>query len=328
MSSRAGHHGDVTYKFEDAGFRNSPTDDQYKIFGGNVTFDTWEGSHQAIRVFNAEEYAAEIIGQTFDGAWGVSFQLTEPPWWLAGVLGQPGSGTQVGTTSAYEFTYSNTDANNPTTFRLYLPTDGFTNYEMLEGCTISTVTVDQTFDGSPDVSLSGAYAGEPNSQSTPSVSINAFTESTFQNRDAELQVGGSTVAKSQNTSITFEANVELKGEIGSETAVDFVPKVFDPNATFDKIIYASPTVDFLDRFRGSTQANIEMIYDNGQTGDNQYIAEFQVNDQFPDQFSESGRNDPEADLIRELQGMGETAQGRIVTDADDPDTAGEVPGLG
>jgi len=86
---RAGHHGDVGYVFEDAGYDTEPNDTDVKVFGSNATMDTFEASYQAVRVYNASRTAAEIIEQNFDGGWGVTFELSEPPWWLAGVFGQP-----------------------------------------------------------------------------------------------------------------------------------------------------------------------------------------------------------------------------------------------
>lgn len=302
---RAGHHGDVVYVFEDNGFDTTPSDTTFKNFGGNTTVDTLEGGHQAVRVFNASRKAAEIIQQLFDGAWSVTCDLTDPPWWLAGVFGQPTSTLISG--SLYEHKYSLGDSNNPVPLRLYLPTDGFNKYEMLAGCVIASVSVDQSPDGSPELSISGAYAREPVRQSSPSVTIPSFTESTFSNRHAELKVGGTTVGRAQNTSITLETGTELVPEIGSANMVDFSPKTFAPDVSFDKIKWIGQSVDPLDRFKQASSADVSLGYDNGETGDSQYAVDWTVTDSFPNSWSESGRNDPESNLIEELQEMGEDA---------------------
>lgn len=313
---RAGHHGDVVYVFEDSGFNTSPTDTTPKVFGGNTTMDTYEGSHQAVRVFNAGRSAAEIIEQLFDGAWSVSFNLTEPPWWLAAVFGQPTSTSLAG--NLYEHVYTLTNGNDPVSLRLYTPTDGFNEYEVLGGAVVASVTVDQSPDGSPEVTVTGAYASEPTRQSTPSISIPNFAESTFSNRHAEVQADGSTVGRAQNTNLSLEAGTELVDEIGSENAVDFSPKTFAPDISFSKIRWVGETVDMLQSFKDATSAAVSLIYDNGQTGDAQYMVEWDVSGALPNQWSESGRNDPEADLVEELQHMAETASVTVTEDSATP----------
>lgn len=315
--TRAGHHGSIVYVFEDQGFDTTPTDSTFKVFGGNATPDTTEGSHNAVRVFNADRKAAEIIRQTFDGSWSVTCDLTEPPWWLAALFGQPSS-VETATTGLYDHTYSLSNGNDPVSLRLYMPTDGFSDYEMFAGAVIANVSVDQSQDGSPELTINGAYAREPVRQSTPSVSIPDFAESTFSNRHAELQVGGTTVGRAQNTTINLEANTELVGEIGSENAVDFVPKAWEPNATHDKILWVGQAVDQLQRFKDATQASVSLAYDNGATGTDQFAVDFEVVDGFPNDWSESGRNDPDADLMQELQEMGEDATVTVTQDVATP----------
>jgi len=148
--SRAGHHGDVGYTFEDAGYDAAPNDSTVKTFGGNATMDTFDASHEAVREYNASRTAAEIIEQAFDGGWGVTFDLgAEPPWWLAGILGQPTSTNVSG--SLYDYTYDLDNGNDPVSLRLYAPTEGFSNYEMLPGCYIVSASIDQSQGDSPEV---------------------------------------------------------------------------------------------------------------------------------------------------------------------------------
>lgn len=316
--SRGGHHGDVAYVFEDGGFNASPVDTTFKGFGGNATLDTLDGSHNAVRVFNADRKAAEIIEQTFDGSWSVTTEgFTEPPWWLAGVFGQPVS-TQVGTTALYEHNYSIGDGNDPISLRLYMPTDGFANYKYIGGAVIASVSVDQSSDGSPEISITGAYAQEPQTASTLSPAAPAFAESSFSNRHAEARIGGTTVGKAQNTTFNLEANTELVGEIGSENAVDFIPQAFEPDVTFDKIISTTQSVDPLSEFTGGTSATVELIYDNGATGNAQYIVDFNASGALPNDWSESGRNDPDATLNEELQNMAEDASVMVTEDVAAP----------
>lgn len=321
--TRAGHHGDVVYVFEDNGFDSSPSDSTFKNFGSNATMDTFEGSHEAVRVFNADREAANIIRQNFDGAWSVTCDLGDPPWWLAAIFGQPTA--TVVSDPLYDFDYDFTNSNDPVSLRLYAPTDGFSDYEMVPGAVIAQVQVSQSTDGSPELSISGAYAREPVRQSSPSVSIPTFDEETFANRHAEVQVGGTTVGRAQNTNVDLQANTELVSEIGAENAVDFSPKTFAPDVTHDKIVWVGQSTDPLDRFKQATQANINLIYDNGESGSDQYKVDWQVSSSFPNSWSESGRNDPEADLMEELQEMGETASVTVTTDSHDG--SGNPPGI-
>lgn len=316
--SRSGHHGDIAYLFENNGFDASPTDSTFKGFGGNARLETFEGSHQAVRVFNAGRTAAEIIEQTFDGAWSITTEgFTEPPWWFSTIYGSPSS-TETATTGLYDHVYDLANNNDPQSLRLYMPTDGFSNYKRIGGCVVASVTVDQDSESSPTVTITGAYASEPEQESSLSPSVPSFAESSFTNRHAELKFDSTTVGRAQNTTLTLQANTELVGEIGSEDAVDFSPKAFEPSVTWDKILWTTQSVDPLSVWKTASQVTIELIYDNGASGTDQYIVDFNVSEALPNEWSESGRNDPSADLMEELVNMGEDATVTVTEDAASP----------
>jgi len=310
--ARGGHHGDVVYKFEDNGFDNAPNDSTFKVFGSDATLDTFEGSRQAVRVFNADRYAAEIVEQVFDGAWSVTFDLSEPPWWLQAVYGSPTS-TEI-TTGLYEYTYNLQSGGDPQTLRLYLPTEGFTDYEYIPGAAVASVTVDQSQGDSPEVTVSGAYAREPQRDNTETISVPEFSTDTFSNRDSDINVGGDRVAKSQTQNIELQTGTEMVGEIGSDQLVDFIPKAFEPSVTFDKVITTTQTVDPLDRFKGETSVNVVETFTNGESGTDEYTVKFDLSGSFPDGWNESGRNDPEATLTEELSEIALDAEARITID--------------
>lgn len=320
--SRAGHHGGVVYTFEDAGYDTAPNDTTFKNFGSNANLSTFEAGRQAERIFNTDRKAADIIRQNFDGGWEVTCNLGPAPWWLAGVFGQPTS-TQV-TGSLYTYDYSLANNNDPVSLRLYLPTDGFNEYDYLPGAVIASVSVDQTNDASPDLTISGFYAREPQSASTLDPTPPNLSERTYSNRDAELLVDGTSVGAPQNTTLEIGANNRPIQAFGSENVVDFVPGVWEPNCTWDKILQTTQSVAPLDRFQSANQVNVSLDYDNGQTGEDEYTVQFDVTGAFPDTFSESGRNDPEADLTRELQEMGEDVTATVTTDAG---SSGNPPGI-
>lgn len=315
--ARGGHHGDVSYVFEDAGFNSAPNDTNFKNFGGNATVDTQEGSHNAVRVFNADRHAAEVIEQTFSGSWSITLDgFTEPPWWLAGLFGQPTS-TEV-STGLYDHEYTLDNGNDPISLRLYEPTEGFSEYTVIPGAVVASVTVDQDNQGSPEISISGAYADEPFTDSSLSPDPPAFAESSFTNRDAELQADGSTVAKSQSTSVSLEGNAEMVNEIGAEAAVDFIPRAWEPSMDWEKIVAVGQTVDPLSKFTAGTSYTSSLTYDNGATGDAQYRVAIEVTGSLPNDWSESGRNDPDADLTESLSEMAADATVTVTEDTATP----------
>jgi len=316
-TTRAGHHGDVSYVFEDAGFNTSPTDEEFKNFGGNATLDTFDGSHNAVRVFNADRKAADIIGQNFDGSWSITLEgFTEPPWWLAGLFGQPVSSEL--TTGLYEHIYSIGDGNTPVPLRLYAPTEGFSDYRVLGGCVVASTSVDQDAESSPEITVSGAYAGEPTREATLDPQPPQFSQTSFSNRDATLTADGGTVGKAQSTTFDLSGNAEMINEIGSEEAVDFTPRAFEPSVDFEKILWVGQTTDPFDLFVNSGQFGLNLNYDNGASDTDQYAVDIDATGALANELTESGRNDPSADLTESLSNMVQDATATITVDADTP----------
>jgi hypothetical protein len=313
--TRKGLHGDICYVFEDAGFDSDPTDTTFKGTGGNATMDTFEGGRQAAREYNASRTAAEIIRNNFDGGWGISFELGAfAPWWFAAIYGQPDTQNPVG--NQYEHTYSIRDGTDPVPLRFYAPTDGFNQYYVVPGCWLVSASIDQSEDGTPEVSLTGGFARDPFESSSLNPVVPDFPDAkgTFENRDAEAIIGGDTLGRSQSASISLETGAEGKSEIGTDKMVDFSPGAFEPSMTLDHIRWVGENVDLHQAFVDASQVTTEHHWDNGETGDALYAVELSMTGSYPDQWSESGRNDPDADLIEELQYMGEDATVLVVSD--------------
>lgn len=310
---RKGFHGDIGFVFEDAGFDTTPTDTTIKGFGGNASMDTFEGGRQAQREYNASRRAAEIIAQNFDGGWGITADLgPHPPWWLAGIFGQPSTSNPVG--SQYEHLYSLDNGNDPVPLRLYAPTEGFNNYYVVPGAWIVSATFDQSEDGNPEVSLTGGFARDPFEDNTLSPTVPDFSQGSLTNRDAELLVGGTSVGRSQTVSGTLETGSEGKSEIGTDQMVDFAPGAFEPEVTWDKIRWVNEQVDAHQRWKDEGSATVALNWDNGETADAKYAVELTFEGGYPNQWSESGRNDPDSDLIEELQEMALDAEVLVVSD--------------
>jgi len=320
---RKGHHGDILYAFEDSdsfnqtGSLTTDSGDPDKTFGSNATMDTFEGGRQAERKYNASRTAAEIIAQNFDGGWGVTFDLgAVPAWWLGAIYGDPSTSNPSG--SQYEHSYDLDNDNDPRSLRLYAPTDGFSNHYVVPGCWVVSANIDQSQDGSPEVNLSGGFASDPYEDSSISFDSVSFDDDTFANRDAEVIVNGSTVGRSQDSSVSLETGTEGKSEIGTDAMVDFVPGAFEPEMTIDHIRWVNETVDFHQRFIDQTQVTVEINWDNGETGDAKRAVEVDLNSSFPDSWTESNRNDPDADLLEELTEMGQDADILITNNVSSP----------
>jgi len=100
-----------------------------------------------------------------------------------------------------------------------------------------------------------------------------------------------------------------------------VPRAWTPTFTFDKILFEGQSVVPYDRFTNTNETGVSLTWDNGKSGDNSYIVKLQTPDgetSFPNQWSESGRNDAEADLMEELQEMVENIDARITVDSSTP----------
>lgn len=322
VDSRAGHHGDVAYVFEDAGFDSTPTDSTFKVFGSNATMDTFDGAEQAVRVYNASRRAADIIAQNFDGGWGVTHELTEPPWWLAGIFGQPTSTNVSG--SLYDYTYDLDNSNDPVPLRLYAPTEGFSEYKVVPGCYPVSASIEQGEGGNPELNITGGYARKPFTDTSLSPTVPDFGEDPLTTRDAEVQVDNTTLAKAQNASVSLETGTEGVSEIGTGNMVDFLPKAFEPDVTYDKIVATNQSVDLFDRFIQGNSVAVDLLYDNGLTGEDEYSIDINVQGSFPNSLSESGRNDPGADLMEELQDM---ALDCVITVTTDAGSSGNPPGI-
>jgi hypothetical protein len=207
---------------------------------------------------------------------------------------------------------------NPESLRLYQPTEGFSDYEEIPGCVVATLTIDQSVPGNPEFTLSGAYAREPLEDNTLSLSVPDFSKRTFNNRLASLDVGADTPGLIQNASITVETGTEIINELGTGHGVDFSPKVLAPSVDFEKIVATDQTVDLYDRFTSKNQVDVVLEYDNGETGDAEYRIEFTVGASFPDSWSKSGVNDPEADLAEDLTEMAEDFSAVVTVDESSP----------
>lgn len=314
--ARSGHHANVVYAFEPS-FNTGASSPTYKTFGGNATVDP-SGDKNAERIYNADRNTAEIVEQVFNGSFSVTHEITDPLWYVSGILGEPSSSNISG--SLYEHVYELDNNNDPKSLRVYLPTDGFSDYVVLPGCVITGLDIDQSQPGNPEATVSFEYAAEPFKDSSKSPSAPAFDKSTYSNRDGSLTVDNNVVAKTQSASVSLSGVNEMVNEVGAGARVDFRSTSYEPDASFEKIIATGQTTDPLDLFTDANLINYELKFDNGETGDAQYTTEFIISESFPDSFSESGRNDPDAELTESLDQLGEDMTVKITVDEYTPPT--------
>lgn len=302
--ARAGHHADFVYLHEDGadGLRGSPSDSTQKIFGANQTLDTYQGGHQAVRVWNSNRTAADVVKQLFDGAWSVSGELGPyPPWWLAEVFGTPSSTSSV-STSVHTYGLNVAGTGDPQPMRIITEVSGASpSFDAILGCVPQTLTVNQDVPGNPEFTLDGVYA-EPSTMGS-TVTAPSFTDDSYTWSDARLDVNGSTIARVQNTGVTYELNADLIPELGSEYAVDFSPKVFAPQVEYEKIVRSTPSVDLGGRFLNGSAASAILDFDNGASGASLNRLEFRTGGAIGNDVGRSGQNDPEADLVDSLTEM-------------------------
>jgi len=304
--SRSGVHAPITYVFENDGYDTDPSDTTFKNFGANATVDTFDADHSPSRNYNEGRTADEIVEQVFEGSWGVSFNLGgHAPWWLATLFGQPSTSNPAG--SLYEHSYDLDNGNDPVPLRLYLPTDGFNEYVVVPGVTVNDISINQSNPDEPDVSLSMDYAREPFTASDLDPSPPAFSEDKFTNRHYELTVGGDTVGRVQDGSMSWPTGIEPISEAGSAQQVDYAVRAFEPEATYDHIVRTGQTVDFFNRFSTGDSVAVVQRWDNGATGDAEFSCEFRNEGSVPATWTETGRNDPGSDLLEELTEWAKTA---------------------
>jgi len=297
----AGHQTTLSYVHEDAGFNSSPDDTDNKPFGYDATLSTFDGSHNAVRVFdpNSRE-AARVVEQEFAGSFTVDFTLANP-WFFQAIFGEPstsGSGP-------YTHTYGDGTGGAPTSLRLFQG-DANSGFErVLGGCIVSSVDISFDVPGEITVSLSGAYADEP----TTDISVTSqptVQREPLMTHHATLDRDGTTLSLTQSLSLSIATNDALIYDLGNRRAVAHNPKQYTYDLDYTRII--EDTTD-IERFYGNdttlqdsidNTAAITITADNQKSGSAQNKVEWQLADVFPTDHSRSGVGDPAAVIEDQL----------------------------
>lgn len=297
----AGHQTTLSFLHEDAGFNSAPNDSTHKPFGYGATADTLELSNNPIELLEPNDRrTADIIEREFSGSWSISFDLTNP-YWAQAIYGPPstsGSGP-------YTHTYGVGTGGQPTSMRIFKGDENVGFERVLGGCIINDASVEYEVPGTITVTLNGAYADEPDSSITvtdqPAVQRDPATT-----HETELTRDGTTLGLVQSASLDITTNDALIYELGSRTATAHNPKRIEFDLSVNRI-----KADTSDRNRGygndttitdsvDNQVPIVITSDNGESGSAYNFFEWQLDDVFPSDFSETGIGDPETDIENEL----------------------------
>lgn len=300
-----GHEVPIAFKWEDAGFRQTPNDDTYKVPGHDTVLNTKDGAHEAVRVFNpGTNRAADIIEQTFSGSWGFECILSDP-WWLRAILGS--ASTSGPTNSVYTHTFQD---GPPSPMRIYVGEDNNQNIEELHGCVVSDAEVTVDVEGNASLSMNGAYA-----KAEQDTSSGLFTQPTPDERamtfaQASLSVGGANYRLAQSATISVSLNPDMIFELGDRFPVTWSPKAFHVDMSYDRI---RQTKENHDRFYGGAtsmqqkmenEQDVVVDFDNGETGADTNRLKFTAKNNIPDSLSEEALGDEESDVQVSMDEMG------------------------
>lgn len=313
----AGHQTTLSFLHEDDGFAQTPTDDDPKPFGYDATLSTFDGSHNAVRVFdpNSRE-AARVIEQEFSGSFTVDATLANP-WWLQEIFGAPDTtGLDPST-----HTYGANTGGEPTTMRIRQGNDGTGFRRILAGAVATDVTVDFNVPGEISLSITGAYADEPSDATVESQP--AVQREPLMTHHASMTRGGTTLELVQSVTVSIATNDAMIYDLGSRTPATNNPKALEYDLDYTKVVTSS---DDVERFYGNdttlqesidNTADIVIDADNGKTGSALNRLSFELDDVFPGEHSRSGVGDPQADLEDQLSEISPTVT--VIAENDDGD---------
>lgn len=307
MSTSQGHDFRLWYKHEDNGFNQDPADGDPKPFGYNATGDNFEGSNNAVQVFEpGSRTPADIVKRLFDGAWSVSFVYTNP-WWLNALYGPPS------TTDNGDGSHTHTwDGEGMQPQQIGIGRTDSGKERVLSGCICTQAQIQPSVNDFAAVTLRGAYASEEivdPADLTPQPAVN-HEAMTF--IEADLALGGSSYAFVQDGTIQLTNNSRLIPAWGSATPVDFAEHSLVPEVDFNKIVDAGGTEDIQDMYGDSAATTIQDSYasEDGMTftldnevapGSGTNVLTANLADTVPNSLAESSIGDPDTDVAQQIQ---------------------------
>lgn len=323
MTSATGHDVRLIYLWEDNGFLGSPNDTTYKTFGSDATLDTFEISNNVLRLFDpGSREAAKLIAQQFEGAFSVSFVVTNP-WWLRAVI------SAVTNTSGTSAPFTHTFGGDiPTTMQLYVYDENNDYDRTLQGAVVNSMTLSAAINGNATVTLDGVYADEslteapssPQSQVAATKDPMTFAQATIE------RPSGTTLSLTQDASLTIQNNVDLIRELGSRFAVDYSPKIRAASIDYTDIVHQTDEVKraYGDSAASSPQSKvdntttIDFVLDNGESGSSKNAMTVSLATTLADSYGVSGAGDPESNLEGSLSEMAATVEATAENSSSSP----------
>jgi hypothetical protein len=308
----AGHQTTLSYLWEDS-FGVGPSsisDSTHKLPGADPTVGTTEGSNAVRRVFRpAKRAAIDQIAMLFEGSFSLSFSLTNP-WWLRTLLGAP---TPSGSGPDYTYDYGLSQDGEPDTMQIYEGHEQSGKARVLQGCMVTSATIDTAVEEEASVTLNGAYADETIQSSIPTQPTKEVDPLTF--AEGSISVGGTTEKYVQSMTLDLQNTIDPVREMGTRFFIDYNPKTIEPSVDFGNIFDGDH--DQLEQLFGGSgetspledaddnDAAVEMTFDNGKTaGQGVNNGTFTISGTLVNSYDEGGIGDPRADLEETINRSG------------------------
>jgi len=336
MPAPTGAHTTLWYYWEltddaiDFGVGDDTEDDEPKPFGGNATLTQFEGSNNAVDIFepNSREIA-QLIAQHFDGSFSVDFEWTNP-WWLQAVISEA-----TETVDNEDGTYTHKfEGNIPLPMTIYA---GFEEravggsdepgYRVLEGCVIESATIDVTTEQTVDVSLTGAYVNEEWKEVDDSFDQPSLAEDVLTFAEAALELDESTLSLLQDVSVEINNNTDIIREIGTRLGVDYSPKARIPSVDYTKIREDNDEVESMYGSEAATAVKQSVEEDGPMTfevdnreaaGAGMNMVQLDMDGAFPESLSVSNLGNPQEDLQEDINRRLRTITGSATNEVEEP----------
>jgi len=299
----------VNLQYEDpSAYKTLDTARSPFVPGSSGTLESAEAVNNITRITNfASDVAVAMKEAGFDGAWSLSFGLTNP-WWLESIYGAP-STTDNGDGS-YTHSYS---LGEPTPFQLFEGYETSTRAERtLQGCVPGRASIGPSVDedGETRITMEGFYATEDTQTGVTLTTQDGLDDDALDYSDATLKRGGSAEAIVQDATLelAWEQSEVIRG-FGSRVAIDFLVGLFAPNLDYSKLKQDAATIQDLYGGASATtvqesmdnEASAELALDNGKSagsGINKHV--YSLSTTLPDSYNEDGPGNPNAAIVEQL----------------------------
>jgi hypothetical protein len=296
--------------------------------GSSGTLETAEATNNIVRITNfSKEVAVALKESNFDGAWSLSFGLTNP-WWLESIYGSPSTTDNADGSYTHDYSLANGDARS---FQIFEGYETSTKAEReLQGCVTGRVAIEPsvTEDGETRVTMEGFYATEETNTGVTLTSQDGIDDDVLDYGDAALKRDGSTEALVQDATLELAwETAEVIRAFGSRVGVDFLLGLFTPSLDHSKI---KQDADTLQDVYGGASATVvqesmdnsvsaELSFDNGVSagsGINKHV--YSLTSTLPNSYGEEGVGDANTALAESLNRPSTDAAASVTNETQSP----------